>query len=161
MRFKKSSPSVPDVDMTPMIDIVFQLIAFFMVITNFEQTQADERVILPKDSLAMPPEVKREDELTINIGYERDNDGNKIDPEPFIFWPGEPMRLDGLESKLKLEAQIYRDEGTDIKEVTVVIRADAEVPTGLVQGVIKTAQNKEKGLEFEKFAIKARQSVQQ
>ncbi|MBD3674951.1 MAG: biopolymer transporter ExbD [Planctomycetaceae bacterium] len=159
MRFKKTDSSVPDIDMTPMIDIVFQLIAFFMVITNFEQTQADERVILAKDALAMPPEVKREDELTINIGYERDQNGDRIDPDPFIFWPGEPIRLDGLEAKLRLEAQIYKDEGTEISDVTVVIRADAEVPTGLIQGVIKTAQKE--GIEFQKFAIKARQSVEQ
>ena len=157
MKFKKASPSVPEVDMTPMIDIVFQLIAFFMVITNFEQTQADERVILPKDALVQPPKVKREDELTVNIGYFRDTNGDRLDPDPYIFWPGEPIKLDGLEKKLRLEAQIYRDEGTNIEEVTVVIRADAEVPTGLVQGVIKTAQKE--GIQFQKFAIKARQSV--
>jgi len=158
MKFKKQDPATADVDMTPMIDIVFQLIAFFMVITNFEQTQADERVILPKDSLAMPPKVKREDELTVNIGFERDLEGNKIDPDAYIFWPGEKMRLDGLEPKLRLEAQIYRDEGKDIKEITVVIRADGEVPTGIVQGVIKIAQKE--GIAFEKFAIKAQQSVE-
>ena len=54
MKINKVEPAVPEVDMTPMIDIVFQLIAFFMVITNFEQTQADERVKLPEDQLARP-----------------------------------------------------------------------------------------------------------
>ena len=49
MRIKSSKPSLVDPDMTPMIDIVFQLIAFFMIVTNFEQTQADERVKLPED----------------------------------------------------------------------------------------------------------------
>ena len=44
MKIKSKKPAVADVDMTPMIDIVFQLIAFFMVITNFEQIQADELV---------------------------------------------------------------------------------------------------------------------
>ena len=52
--------------MTPMIDIVFQLIAFFMIVTNFEQTQADERVKLPADELARPPIAPREQELVIN-----------------------------------------------------------------------------------------------
>ncbi|MEQ9067344.1 MAG: biopolymer transporter ExbD, partial [Gimesia chilikensis] len=68
MKIKSKKPAVADVDMTPMIDIVFQLIAFFMVITNFEQIQADERVKLPSDSLAKPPEVKAADELVLNIG---------------------------------------------------------------------------------------------
>ena len=157
MRFKKAASSSVDVDMTPMIDIVFQLIAFFMVITNFEQTQADERVILARDQLAMPPTVKREKELTINIGFVRNKDGEKVDPEPFIFWPGEAIRIDGLEAKLQLEAQIYRDEGTAIEDVTIVIRADAEVPTGIVQEVIKVSQKDT--IAFVKLAIKARQSV--
>jgi biopolymer transport protein ExbD len=157
MRFKKAASSSVDVDMTPMTDIVFQLIAFFMVITNFEQTQADERVILARDQLAMPPTVKREKELTVNIGFERNTDGSKKDPEPYIFWPGEALRIEGLEEKLQLEAQIYRDEGTDIADVTVVIRADAEVPTGMVQEVIKVSQKDT--IAFVKFAIKARQSV--
>jgi len=159
MRFKKAASNTVDVDMTPMIDIVFQLIAFFMVITNFEQTQADERVILARDQLAMPPKVKREKELTINIGFERNTKGEKVDPEPFIFWPGERLRIDGLEAKLKLEAQIYKDEGTDVKDVTVVIRADAETPTGIVQEAIKIAQKE--NIAFTKFAIKARQAVEQ
>jgi biopolymer transport protein ExbD len=72
MKIHSSGSSVPDVDMTPMIDIVFQLIAFFMVITNFEQNQADERVRLPKDQLARPPEVKRENSFTLNLGFVRD-----------------------------------------------------------------------------------------
>jgi biopolymer transport protein ExbD len=159
MRFKKAAANAVDVDMTPMIDIVFQLIAFFMVITNFEQTQADERVILAKDQLAMPPKVKREKELTINIGFLRNKDGEKIDPEPYIFWPGEQIRIGGLEAKLRLEAQIFKDEGTNIEDVTVVIRADAETPTGIVQEAIKVAQKE--GIAFTKFAIKARQSVDQ
>ena len=78
MKIKTPKADVPEVDMTPMIDIVFQLIAFFMVITNFEQTQADERVKLPKNELAKPPEVKRENLLTLNVGYDRDNKGVKI-----------------------------------------------------------------------------------
>ena len=71
------SPDV-EVDMTPMIDIVFQLIAFFAVITNFEETQADERVKLPRDTLAKPPEVKVEHQLVLNVGFYRNMEGEKI-----------------------------------------------------------------------------------
>ena len=157
MRFKKQPSTVPEVDMTPMIDIVFQLIAFFMVITNFEQTQADERVILPKDALAMPPQVKREKELTINIGFIRDQSGEKVDPQPIIFYAGEQLRIDDFEPKLRLEAQLFKDQGTPIEDVTVVIRADGDTPTGLVQTLIKMAQDPD--IKFQKFAIKARQAV--
>ncbi|MBC7820687.1 MAG: biopolymer transporter ExbD, partial [Planctomycetaceae bacterium] len=65
MKFK--SPPMPsaEMDMTPMMDLTFQLISFFMMVTNFDQTQADERVRLPTDALAKPSEVKVEHELVI------------------------------------------------------------------------------------------------
>ena len=34
-------------DMTPMIDMTFQLIAFFMVLINFTQTEQNERIRAP------------------------------------------------------------------------------------------------------------------
>ena len=77
MKFQKTEPAVAEVDMTPMIDIVFQLIAFFMVISNFEQTQADERVKLPADQLARPAKTKRDNELVLNIGFDRNPDGSR------------------------------------------------------------------------------------
>ncbi|MGB4738678.1 MAG: biopolymer transporter ExbD, partial [Fuerstiella sp.] len=97
MKIKSSGSGPPDVDMTPMIDIVFQLIAFFMVITNFEQQQADERVTLPRDQLAKPPEVKRENSLTLNFGYEKNKLGEKIDPNPYIFFSGERFTVEKVE----------------------------------------------------------------
>jgi len=57
MKIKAANVAVPEIDMTPMIDIVFQLITFFMVINNFDQNEADERVSLPRDQLAKPPAV--------------------------------------------------------------------------------------------------------
>ncbi len=153
MRIKSKAEQANEVDMTPMIDIVFQLIAFFMVITNFEQTQADERVKLPKDALAKPPTVKREFPLTINVGFERDTKGNKIDPEAWVFFGDEQFRVEQAGQKLKDEQEYFKTIGTDPKEVTVEIRADAEVPTGQVQELIKMSQE----YGFEKFALRATQ----
>ena len=152
MKIKSSGSEAPDVDMTPMIDIVFQLIAFFMVITNFEQTQADERVKLPKDQLAKPAEVKREEELTLNVGFDRDTEGNKLS-EAMVLLFGENIPVLQMGPKLKQEAKIYRQKGIEPKDVTVIIRADAEVKTGLVQELIKLSQE----AEFQKFSLAATQ----
>ena len=40
--------------MTPMIDMAFQLIAFFMFAISFSQNEQDERVLLPDSVLAKP-----------------------------------------------------------------------------------------------------------
>ena len=154
MKFKKAEQTNAEVDMTPMIDIVFQLIAFFMVAINFEQAQADERVKLPRDRLAKPADVKRDNELVINVGYRRDKDGDRIDPQAYVFYAAERIPVLNFAPKLQLERQVFQDTGVDPKEVTVVIRADAEVPAGLVQQLIKMAQE----AKFEKFAVKATQA---
>ena len=155
MRFKKTDPAMPEVDMTPMIDIVFQLIAFFMFVNNFDQTQADERVKLPRDQLARPMEVARENELVYNIGFNRDKDGNKLSPEPVVFYLGEEIPVLNFGPEMLQDARIIeRREGEEaIKEYTIVLRSDAEVPTGLVQEMMQFAQQ----AKFEKFSLKAEQ----
>ncbi|MCA9117155.1 MAG: biopolymer transporter ExbD [Planctomycetaceae bacterium] len=152
MRIKATKADVNEVDMTPMIDIVFQLIAFFMVITNFENAKADERVKLPKDELAKPVEIKREKELLLQIGFIRNKEGDKLS-DPLVFYAGEEIPVLEISPALTRENASYKSIGVDPKDVTVVIRADREVPTGLVQEMIKFSQ--EAG--FEKFAMKATQ----
>ena len=51
MRVKSEKPDMAEGDLTPMIDMVFQLIAFFMVLINFAQTESNERVVLPSSCL--------------------------------------------------------------------------------------------------------------
>jgi biopolymer transport protein ExbD len=142
-----------EVDMTPMIDIVFQLIAFFAVITNFEETQADERVKLPRDSLAKPPKVKVEHQLVLNVGFFRDMEGEKTDAQPWLFnfVDGEPVLPLSAGRQLSKEASLFKLKEIDVKDVTVKIRADAQTQTGIVQELIKLCQDS----GFEKFAMSA------
>ena len=157
MRIEKQEPNVVDPDMTPMIDIVFQLIAFFMIVTNFEQTQADERVKLPADELARPPLAPREQEIVLNMGFLRNPDGSLRSPDALIFRGGDKNFLvENFGQELDLESRVAQAQGIDPKTMTIVIRADAEVPTGDVQQLIKVAQ--ESG--FEKFALKAKSEEQ-
>lgn len=156
MKIKSSDSQPPEADMTPMIDVVFQLIAFFVVISNFEQQQADERVTLPRDQLAKPPEVKRENSVVLNLGFKKDLDGNITDPTPYLFFGGEAFTVEQSANRLRKEAQFYTTIGTDIADVTVEIRADAGVDSGLVQKLIQLCQ--EKGIEFQRFALKATQA---
>ena len=155
MKFR--SPPMPsaEMDMTPMMDLTFQLISFFMMVTNFDQNQIDERVRLPSDSLAKPPEVKVDHQLVINIGYKRAKDGTRLDAQPFVFVPGEEMRVSEYRQRLLQEARIYQAKDVKLDDVTVVVRADADVPTGQVQEFIKMSQD----AKFQKFALRAQQPI--
>ena len=161
MQFHSAESNVPEVDMTPMIDVVFQLIAFFMVITNFEQSRADERVRLPRDQLARPPEVKRENAFTLNFGYVRDRDGNITDQTPYLFFGDELIPVEQSAKRLRQEAQFYHALDVPLDEVTVEIRCDGDVKSGLVQQLIQLCQEVRpdaKSTEgFQRFALKATQ----
>ena len=160
MRFKHSKPEVIQPDMTPMIDMTFQLIAFFMIVTNFEQTQADERVKLPSDELARPPIVPREKEVVVNIGFLRDPEGNKLSPDPLIFYGGDDnIPILNYKPRLQREYELIRRQSGEesARETTVVIRPDGDVPTGLVQEVMKMAQE----VGFSKLALKAKSSEEE
>ena len=189
MRINKTDPVLAEVDMTPMIDIVFQLIAFFMVISNFEQTQADERVRLPEDVLAIPPTVKPAHELVLNVGFVRDPDHGIPEQGPVVFHNSQFCYITQEDSpanmviynrssgqnqtvqtvpfafRLEQEKRLFYDRGIiPADDVTVVIRADTRVPTGLVQKLIQMAQESFSGGDgssqegFAKFALKAEQT---
>ena len=57
-------------DLTPMMDMVFNLLIFFMVVSQFEKSERDLKVLLPDGSEAMPMTVKPR-EMFVNI----DKDG--------------------------------------------------------------------------------------
>ena len=141
--------------MTPMMDLTFQLISFFMMVTNFDQSQVDERVRLPSDALAKPPEVRVEHQLVVNIGYKRAKDGTRLDPQPFVFLSGEELRISEYRPRLQQEARIYQARLVNLNDVTIVVRADADVPTGQVQEFIKMSQD----AKFEKFTLRAQQPI--
>src|SRR5690606_23527175 len=107
---------------------------------------------LPRNELAKPAEVKKEHNLVLNVGFIRDKEGKKLS-DPLVFYTGEDVPVPEMATKLQREARLFNDLGTDIKDVTVEIRADSEVPTGLVQQLSKRAQE----AEFQKFALKATQ----
>ena len=157
MRFQAAESTVAEVDMTPMIDIVFQLLTFFMMITNFENLKADERVKLPDDSRAKPPLVSRERDLMLNVGFDRNEDGSKKNPAALLFLAGEQMPVLQCAQFLNREKRLFNDLGIDPKEITVVIRADSEVPTGEIQELIKLCQLQAGNVGgFQKFALKAK-----
>ena len=152
-----------DIDMTPMIDIVFQLITFFMVVINFDAADADERVRMAISDLARPPKVKPTGELVLQMGFDRvtNRGGQTRKDGPFLFYSGEKIPVPSFDRvfrpMLDREFQIEKLKGnldSDGKAHTpVVIRADAECPTGDVQKLIQVCQQ----AGYEKFALKAMQ----
>ena len=85
--------------MTPMIDIVFQLLAFFMFTINFTNTEQDQRVTLPASELAKPTEAPYDHPLTIHL----------TDRGEFIYAGNALRSLDELRSALLREPPNHRN----------------------------------------------------
>jgi len=132
-------------DLTPMIDMTFQLIAFFMLVINFSEVEQDQRVQLPASELAQPPRAPYEHPFTIHLTR----------TDRYIFGGRELSELSQLKSALLKETQIIkRYTAKKLADVTIIIRADKNAKTGQVQEVIQTCQE----LQFEKFALRGKQS---
>ncbi len=142
MRYARHDASPPEMDMTPMIDMTFQLIAFFMIALNFTAAEQDERIKLPASELAIPPEGAAEEPLTL-----------QLTEQGTVLFAGEELALPALRGKLDLERQILERQEKRPAEATIIIRADAQAASGKVQDLIKLCQD----LGFEKFSLRAKQ----
>ena len=65
MNLRRAISDEPDVNVTPLIDVVFLLLIFFMVSTTFEH-QSDIEVTLPEAAIDAPVEEEFVIEVTIN-----------------------------------------------------------------------------------------------
>lgn len=97
------------VNLTPLIDVVFLLLIFFMVSTTFDTT-SELKIELPEASADNP--IKN-DRMTI-----------MIDPQGYYFLNGK--RLKNQSSELLL-LELHRSIGSN-KEMPVVIQSDAKSP---------------------------------
>jgi len=146
MRYEpKRGAPVAQGDMTPMIDMTFQLIAFFMVLISFTDEQQDQQIHLPSSELAKPPDSPPENPVTLQMTKKGD-----------VLFLGQEVSVEGLKPLLRREYAVFNaKKAGSAKQATVVIRADRETKTGCVQEVIKACQ--ETG--FEKFALRAKQTA--
>ncbi len=63
----KKRPDEPGVNMTPMIDVVFQLIIFFVCTADMQQKALDESIKLAMAPHGKPVETKDPREITIEV----------------------------------------------------------------------------------------------
>ena len=67
MRIRKGRVTLAQADLTPMIDMTFQLIAFFMVLINFSEADQNQLITLPTSELAKPPDAPFDHPIFIHL----------------------------------------------------------------------------------------------
>lgn len=118
MPLKVADPSSePTLNLTPMIDIVFLLIIFFMVGTQFTEQERQFDVQVPSVSDA-PPLTSRPDEIVINV-----------DAEGQVSISDEQLSIAALEQRLSQARENYPDQ-------SVVVRGSGPDPYQNVMDVL-------------------------
>jgi biopolymer transport protein ExbD len=134
-------------NLTPILDMVFQLITFFMLVINFKSASMDLSLKLPVVGSARPVDTKGQEELLIlNITSQGKLTiyGVERDVASYVAAEAEASRMGARRTNPEIEPG-------DELPTTVVIRADESTPFSLLYRVIKACQ--EHG--FRKFALKA------
>ena len=135
-------------NLTPLLDMVFQLITFFMLVINFKEASLDQSLELPVLGSARPVETKgEEDLLVLNI----DSDGRlKVygatqDVRSYIAAEArqEEARMKAKNKGLSSRATSWPRRSS--------IRADKATPFKLLNDIIKVCQKH----NYRKFALKA------
>jgi biopolymer transport protein ExbD len=124
--------------------MTFQLIAFFMVLINFNQSEQNEKVQLPDSVLAKPPDKPQEFPITLHLTKEGS-----------VIYADNEIAINSLSPYLMRERDVLAGRNTPVGDATVIIRAHRDAQTGKVQELIKKCQEN----QFETFALRAKEDV--
>ena len=122
MRFRSEHEENFSLDLTPLVDVVFLLLIFFMVSTVFVDFKRQMDISLPSSKSSLPSETKEPVKIELTV------DKN-------IFLNGEKVTLEEFELALS--------EISLSKNNAAVIRADKNLPYGNVikiMGMLQSAK---------------------
>jgi|GEM_PF-228267 len=132
-------------DMTPMIDVVFQMIIFFLVALSFVDSQAAAKLTLPVADQAKPPEERDKELFVFNVVNlsARTPDGQRVFPPgtPPYVESGQYLNTEALRSKLDRAAEDSRLRSeTNQVESAVIIRGDRDAAWIYIMAAMKQCQ---------------------
>jgi biopolymer transport protein ExbD len=106
-------------NMTPMIDVVFLLIIFFLVSSHLARQETQVALELPTASTGEPLEESTLQRITLNVM-----------PDGTVMLAGQPIAPQDLSAKLKFE---HNRSGDDLE---VRIRGDRDVPFSVIEPLL-------------------------
>lgn len=121
MKFRRERLNEPEINLTPLIDVVFLLLIFFMVSTTFDRS-SELAIELPEAS----PVLEAKNEETVDVG---------VDAKGRFYVNGRPL-VNGQIDTLR-EALLSAHAST---EIPVVLNADGAAPYQAVITVMDAVQ---------------------
>jgi biopolymer transport protein ExbD len=147
MSASMSHDSSAEPNLTPMLDMVFQLVTFFMLVINFKGAALDLSLKLPVLGSARPLDTEGHDELfVLNVDAlgKLKVYGIEKDLKSYIA-------SEARVTALKMSVSNPKFKAGDELPTMVVLRADKGIPFKLLNEIIKTCQDQ----GFRRFSLKA------
>jgi biopolymer transport protein ExbD len=134
--FRKRPWSALVVDLTPLIDVIFLIIIFFIIMINFSEIHV-RNVLLPKA-----------DEARVSIDSNKDKLLLTIKSEKLIFLDRESVTLSTISEAIQRHA-------ANPEDVTALIRASEDVPYEIIKRImVKLAKLNIDKVEFATWDFK-------
>lgn len=128
-----------DVNLTPLLDLVLQLIMFFMITVNFVRVdQFDDAIHLPVSSMATPLDNTAEEYIFLNLNDKGELVGSLANLS--LDTPGK-LRTHLHREKQFLEEVAQKRGMKGPTKVVVVLRADQNVRYAKVWEVLESCKN--------------------
>lgn len=127
-------------DLTPMLDLVMQMLMYFIMCANFLGEQVNENIQLP-DSQAAKPLTGEADILFMNINYQ-----GKV-----LVLGQEPMTMEDTTKWLNDRVMEAPKDDKGRPKVAVVIRADSRADYASVYELMDLCKKK----QFNQFRVRA------
>lgn len=121
-----------DLDITPMIDVTFLLLIFFMVTSNMKKAAT---VNIPPAKHGIGVQTSKSSTITI---FKTDGD-----PEVYLTdgtKEGAPVSME--------EVTAFVKQGVSEGKMNVILKADSDLPSGFVEEVARAANEVEAELNF-------------
>lgn len=152
---KHDAETEMEMNMTPMIDVVFLLIIFFMIITDLTQQELEQLVLPVADEAVEDKPNPDEKRPILNILQ----DGTIIVKRVTIYDPevDDYTELKAYLSDMSRQMKQEPLEGTSrlVPDEPVLIRADEATPFKMVQKIMELCG--EKGIQIWKVELAAKQ----
>jgi len=126
-----------DPNLVPLLDVVLQLIMFFMITVNFVRVdQFDDAITLPVAQMAVPLDKAAEEFIFLNL----DADGKLVGTlTSFVLDTPGKLQAHLTREKIDLE-RLARSRGKQDVKVAIVLRADGNCRYGDIWTVLDSCQ---------------------
>lgn len=143
MRLTTPEPIRCSPNLMPVVGVAFQVAIFVLLALTFAVRGQDESSRLPGSELARPPAARYEPLVEL-----------QVTSQGTALLGAVEVPMAEVRASLERERDAIRLRGMQPAQAKVVLRADRDVPTGVVQELMEVGQQ----VGFEQFVLRAQET---